>query len=182
VEEIIEKMLFADKRFCLAIDGRCAAGKTTLAGQIADRYGCAIVHLDDFFLPKGMEKKGYGNLERDRLISEVLLPLSQGKEVNYRIFSCHAQKYVKTVTIPAECSVVIEGSYALLPEFRFAYTHSIFMTVSEEEQANRIRRRNGEEGYAVFAARWIPDEECYIAACNPQLAADRIYYSERRIP
>ena len=35
----------------VALDGRCAAGKTTIAAQMARQYGWGVVHLDDFFLP-----------------------------------------------------------------------------------------------------------------------------------
>lgn len=156
----------------LAIDGRCGAGKTTLAGQIAQKYGAFVVHLDDFFLPKGREKSGHGNLEKQRLQNEVLMPLSQNEEICYRIFSCTKQCYTDRVTIPADASVVVEGSYALLLEFRFAYTHSAFLTLSGMEQEKRIRARNGEDGWRMFQDRWIPDEERYIAEQHPESFCD----------
>ena len=34
----------------VALDGRCAAGKTTLARMLGERYGWPVVHLDHFFL------------------------------------------------------------------------------------------------------------------------------------
>ncbi len=159
-------------RFVLAIDGRCGAGKTTLSGQIAQKYGAFVVHLDDFFLPKGREKSGHGNLEKDRLLKEVLSPLSRNEEVCYRIFSCKEQCYTDCVIIPKGASVVVEGSYALLKEFRFAYTHSLFLTLSEAEQERRIRERNGDEGWERFRLRWIPDEERYIEQQRPEEYCD----------
>ena len=38
-------------RVLAALDGPCASGKTTLAGQAARQLGCPLVHMDDFFLP-----------------------------------------------------------------------------------------------------------------------------------
>ena len=38
--------------FILAIDGRCASGKTTLAGELQKRQACNVIHLDDFYLPR----------------------------------------------------------------------------------------------------------------------------------
>ena len=35
----------------LAIDGRCGAGKTTLAHWIQENTGCNVVSVDDFYLP-----------------------------------------------------------------------------------------------------------------------------------
>ena len=158
--------------FRLAIDGRCGAGKTTLALALSEEYGCEVIHLDDFFLPSGKEKKGFGNLEKDRLMVEVLLPLSKGMEIQYRRFSCAKQAYTETVTLKAGCSVIIEGSYALLSEFRFAYTHSLFLSVLPSDQEKRIRRRNGNESWEAFATRWIPDEEACIAVQKQDAAAD----------
>ena len=36
----------------IAIDGRCASGKSTLAQQLAGLTGAGIIHMDDFFLPR----------------------------------------------------------------------------------------------------------------------------------
>lgn len=171
----LNKLISSGEYFVLAIDGRCGAGKTTLAKEIAQNYGAYVVHLDDFFLPKGREKIGHGNLEKERLKQEVLLPLSKREEVRYRIFSCSQQCYTEWVTIPAGVSVVVEGSYALLNEFRFAYTHSVFLTLSKEEQEKRIRCRNGDDKWGLFCSRWIPDEESYIEEEHPDLFCDFLY-------
>ena len=47
------RRLQGEKRrpFLVAIDGRCAAGKTTLAGELQAALGCNVVHMDDFYLP-----------------------------------------------------------------------------------------------------------------------------------
>ena len=37
-------------RLLLAIDGRCAAGKTTLAAGLQREFDCNVIHMDDFFL------------------------------------------------------------------------------------------------------------------------------------
>ncbi len=175
----IRELLKGNDVFCLAIDGRCGAGKTTLAEAISAEYECSVVHLDDFFLPKGKKKEGFGNLEKDRILEEILIPISEGKSANYRIFSCAKQSYTDYVTIPQGRSLVIEGSYALLPEFRFAYTHSIFLSVSKEEQEKRIRYRNGDAIWKMYASRWIPEEEAYFTSLRPETAADlRILYAK----
>ena len=33
----------------IAIDGRCAAGKTTLAARLVKELGGDVIHMDDFF-------------------------------------------------------------------------------------------------------------------------------------
>jgi uridine kinase len=37
--------------FLVAIDGRCASGKTTLAGKLRSALKCNVVHMDNFYLP-----------------------------------------------------------------------------------------------------------------------------------
>ncbi len=168
-----------ETRFVLAIDGRCGAGKTTLAGKLKEALGCEVIHLDDFFLPWGSEKSGHGNLEKDRLFKEVLIPLSQNQEVNYRKFSCSMQDYTECVHIEKGRSVIIEGSYALLCDFAFAYTHKLFLDIDPDLQEKRIRERNGDDKWQMFATRWIPDEEAYIAQCHGDGFGNIFYYKQK---
>lgn len=44
---LLQKMSLKES-FIMAIDGRCAAGKTTLAGQLKKVCECNVVHMDDF--------------------------------------------------------------------------------------------------------------------------------------
>ena len=39
-----------DKDVLIAIDGKCASGKTTLAERLALKYKANLFHMDDFFL------------------------------------------------------------------------------------------------------------------------------------
>jgi adenylylsulfate kinase-like enzyme len=45
------ELLLKEKQYVLvAIDGRCASGKTTLAAALKEKLSCEIIHMDDFFL------------------------------------------------------------------------------------------------------------------------------------
>ena len=84
-------LLLAEKAACasreqpyvIAIDGRCGSGKTTLATQLSERLGANLIHMDDFFLrpeqrtPERLATPGE-NIDHERFLSEVLLPLRQG--------------------------------------------------------------------------------------------------------
>ena len=50
IQQKIVQMLSEKEHVFVAIDGRCAAGKTTLAQALNKRYGYPVVHMDDFFL------------------------------------------------------------------------------------------------------------------------------------
>ncbi len=48
--EEIQRILQINAAPLIAVDGRCAAGKTTLAAQLQKDLGCNVIHMDDFFL------------------------------------------------------------------------------------------------------------------------------------
>ena len=52
-QEVVNRILSAQDAhapYIVAVDGRCAAGKTTFANEVAKITGSAVVHMDDFFL------------------------------------------------------------------------------------------------------------------------------------
>jgi len=160
-----------------AIDGRCASGKTTAAKLLQEQYGWTVVHADDFFLrPEQRTPERYaepgGNLDRERLKEEVLIPLREGKPVNYRRFDCSKMELGETVSVPLTDLVIVEGSYSLHPELRDLYDLKIFFDVSAEEQLRRIEARSGREKLQAFIDRWIPLEEKYFSGCSVSETAD----------
>ena len=156
-------------RVLVALDGRYASGKTTLANALEARFGWSVVHLDDFFLrPEQRTSERYatpgGNVDHERFLKEVLLPLREGKAARYRPFDCHTQRLAEETTVQPAAVTVVEGAYACHPAFWEYYDLRAFLTVGKEEQLRRIRERNGEAQLAVFREKWIPLEEAYIAA------------------
>lgn len=61
---------------------------------------------------------------------------------------------------------MIEGSYSQHPYFGNCYDLRVFLEVGEDEQRERIRRRNGEFMLRRFEEEWIPMENAYFTACN----------------
>lgn len=161
----------ADKSrpFLIAIDGRCASGKTTLSNELSQAISCPVIHMDHFFLPPPMRTKQRlsqpgGNVDRERFTSEVLSFLKSGSSFAYRPFECHTCSYGAPITIEASSVVIIEGSYACHPELRQAYDLTVFMSVSPDIQSERIKKRNGKDAAAIFSQKWIPLEEAYFSA------------------
>ncbi len=81
--ERIDGLLQSESMLLVGIDGQCASGKTTLAGELSQRYDCNVFHMDDFFLrpeqrtPERMAQIG-GNVDYERFQREVLVPLKGG--------------------------------------------------------------------------------------------------------
>ena len=169
---LIEGEMAEHDPLIVAIDGRCASGKTTIATELARRLKAELIHMDDFFLrPEQRTQERLstpgGNIDHERFLEEVLIPLCRGEVVSYRPFSCATQALGEPISVPAASVILVEGSYACHPCLRDHYGLRIFLTVNPEEQMHRLRLRNG--AYAeVFRDRWIPLEESYFGACDVQ--------------
>lgn len=155
----------------VAIEGRCASGKSTLAARLQQELGCPVIHMDDFFLrPKQRTSQRYatpgGNVDHERFLKEVLRPLHRGKAIRYRPFSCSTQTLGDPIRVTPAPVVVVEGSYSCHPALRRFYHLRLFLNVSPEEQEKRILLRDGAEYAAVFREKWIPLEEAYFSACR----------------
>ncbi len=170
--------LLADRgRVLLALDGRCASGKTTLAGMLQERYGWAVIHMDHFFLrPEQRTPRRYaepgGNVDRERFLTEVLLPLREGRQVRYRPFDCGTQALGEPVTVTQAPVTVVEGVYACHPDLWDHYDLRACLTVAPEEQERRLLARNGPEGAARFREKWVPLEEAYLSAFRIEARCD----------
>lgn len=161
----------------IAIDGRCSAGKTSLAERIREASGCRVIHMDDFFLrPEQRTEERYrepgGNFDRERFSEEVLIPLLRGQPFSYRPYDCKTQALSQPVLVTPNRITVIEGSYSCHPALKDNYDLCVFLTVDKEEQLRRIENRNGKEALSVFREKWIPLEERYFKAFDVENACD----------
>ncbi len=165
----IDERLAASPPLLIAIDGRCAAGKTTLAVHLKEMCDANVIHMDQFFLqPEQRTKERLnepgGNVDYERVLQEVLLPLKAGQAFSYRPYDCHTQTLTDPVWMEPRAINIVEGSYSCHPALWAQYDLRIFLTVDPETQLQRIRMRNGESGVVQFRETWIPLEERYFAA------------------
>ncbi|MBE0601596.1 MAG: hypothetical protein IH607_07380 [Firmicutes bacterium] len=164
-----------DGRAVIVIDGDCAAGKTTLAAQLAARCGCGVIHMDDFFLPKALRtperlREPGGNVHYERFFTEVIQPLLTNEAFRYGALNC-ADFSVREIAVTPDPCVIIEGSYALHPRFLDAYRQmnaiTLFLRVPAKEQLFRLQKREDEASLRLFAEKWIPMEKRYQEAFRP---------------
>lgn len=167
----LDRRLAGELPVRLAVEGGSASGKTTLGQILAERYGCTVFHMDDFFLrPEQRTAARFaepgGNVDRERFLSEVLLPLRRGEAVFYRRFDCSTITLQNAVEIVPGKLAVTEGAYSMHPELAPYYDLSVFLDISPELQRDRISRRNTPEKAKRFFTEWIPMERAYFAAFN----------------
>ena len=164
----------------IAIDGRCAAGKTTLAELLKKEINCNIIHMDHFFLrqeqrtKERMQEPG-GNVDYERVLREVMLPLSKGQSFSYQIFDCKKQELTSVIQSEPNQVTIVEGSYSCHPALWDFYDLRVFLSVEPEEQLKRICCRNGEAAVKRFRDCWIPLEEKYFTAYQIQKRCDFIF-------
>ena len=162
----------------IAIDGRCGSGKSTLAGKIAQTYDCNVIHMDDFYLPFEKRRECWwefpgGNMDFERLRTEVTEPMTAQKEIIYRPYDCMNETFRRQEILPRKNLYVIEGSYSHHPELQMQYDLKVFLTCGKEEQKRRLMDRNPER-YESFVTRWIPMEERYYQAFGIESAEGTI--------
>ena len=164
----IEELSLQKEHLIIAIDGRCASGKTTLAAYLKGTLECNIIPMDHFFLqphmrsPQRLAQPG-GNVDYERFFTEVLVPLSRDEALAYRPYNCKKQILDAAVKITPGAVTIIEGSYSCHPYLRSSYDLKIFLSTPKDEQKRRIKERNGENGWKIFHEKWIPLEEFYFS-------------------
>lgn len=166
------RLLPQDHPLVVAIDGRCASGKTTLAATLQQALHCPVFSLDDFFLrpeqhtPQRLAQPG-GNVDYERFRREVLLPWREGKPFSYRPYDCHRQAFTQPISVTPGPLAIAEGSYSCHPQLWELEDLHLFLTVDPAVQRQRILARNGAEDWKMFQSQWIPLEEAYFTAFSP---------------
>ncbi len=168
---LIDKLLSNaadDECVIVAVDGTSAGGKTTFSRLLEKIYDCSVFHMDDFFLRKEQRtQERYnepgGNVDRERFLAEVLIPLRKGENVRYRPFDCATFTVKDGVDIQIKHLNIVEGAYSMHPELSPYYDASVFVCSSPETQRERIKKRNPSMAENFFE-KWIPLENRYFSA------------------
>lgn len=164
VQELYER----GERAVIALEGRCASGKSTLGARIGALFGAYVFHTDDYFLPSyirtpsRMTQPG-GNFHYERMAGEIIEPLRAGADIDFRPYRCEADYLGPPVHVSAPKLAVVEGAYATHPFFGKYWDLSVFVSAPYEKRLARLRAREGETGVFPFIDRWIPFEESYFA-------------------
>lgn len=163
--------LVSEGRATVAIEGGSASGKTTLAGILEKIYPCTVFHTDDFFLPK--EKRTPeryaeigGNVDYERFLEEVLLPLSKGGKIHYKKFDCGTMSFSDETEVSPEKLVIVEGAYSMHPVLENYYDLSVYLDITPDCQKERITGRNSPQMAKRFFDEWIPLENIYFEKTN----------------
>ncbi len=179
IKHALKEKLYKSNNLLVAIDGPCAAGKTSIAMALKDEfYCCNIIPIDDFFLQPHQRTEERlntpgGNFDRERFINEVITPLKSGEDFSYRPFDCKKGELSAPVKIAHQPITVIEGVYSCHPELQDYYDYRIFVKTDKETQLKRLEKRS----FALlnrFISEWIPMEEKYFSTYNIESKCDLV--------
>lgn len=166
----------------IAIDGRSASGKTSLAKLLAEEIGAEVIHMDDFFLPKELRTEERlstpgGNVHYERFKEQVLPFLENGEPFTYQKFDCSVMEMGEECQIGVSKWRIVEGAYSCHPILQDYMDLRVFLDVSSKEQMARILERDGNVKAKAFEQRWIPMEEAYFVAYGIKSRADIVVMS-----
>jgi uridine kinase len=180
----------------VAIDGVDAAGKTTLADELARHVvscGRYVIRAsaDGFHRPRaeryrrGAESpEGYlgDAFARDLLRAWLLDPLGPGGDLRYctAVFDLDADAPLDAPALdaPVNAVLVVDGVFLLHPELADAWDLRIFVDVPFEEALRRgVERDAGrfgsaEEARRRYERRYLPAQRLYLETVRPRELAD----------
>lgn len=186
----------------VAIDGPDAAGKTTLADELAvalREVGRDVIRAsgDGFHRPRAERyrsgpdsPRGYysDSFDYEALRASLLEPLGPGGSREYRpaVFDCNDDKPLasNSALAPERAVLLVDGVFLLRPELRDAWDVSIFVSASFGETLRRARRRDRvsfgsvDEVERRYRVRYIPGQELYFGEARPELAADAVVVND----
>ena len=178
---IFEKMADLDGGV-IAIDGRAASGKTTLAGFLREIIPAEVIAMDDFFLPPKLRTADRlaqpgGNIHHERFIKEVLPYLKSGEGFKYRKFDCSQMEYSDTpIRITTNPWRIVEGVYSFHPVLGDYADIRVFIDIQPPDQEYRIKARNTPRFAADYFTKWIPMEEAYFKTYSTRESANVIIH------
>lgn len=180
----------------VAVDGPDAAGKTTLANELAAELGTlgrtAIrASLDGFHRPRaerylrgGTSPEGYyeDSFDHAALRACLLDPLGPGGDLVYRTeafdYRADAPTHASTAVAPRDGVLVLDGVFLLRPELLEIWDFSIYVKASEAVILRRARRRDVDllgspaEVEKRYRERYLPAQRLYAERARPMEAAD----------
>lgn len=182
----------------LAVDGIDAAGKTTLADELAvllEGRGCPVIRasLDGFHRPRAERYRrgadspeGYYHDSYDypAMLEALLRPLGPNGDRRYRtaLFDFRSDAPLETLPLlaPADALLIVDGIFLLRPELNPSWDFRLFVEISFETCIQRAVRRDlslfgsPEAVRQRYEQRYLPAQRLYLQTVRPAGLAEAV--------
>jgi len=185
----------------VAIDGPPAAGKTTLADELAlvlRTRGCDVIRatIDDFLFPRAQryprgeysaEGCYFDTHDYDALNRVLLGPLGPGGDRRFRpaVYDRVADTALSSpvTTASADAVLLFDGVFLMRPELVERWELRIFVSTALEKTVHRavIRERQMSPQAEVerrWRERYLPSQQLYFATAHPTDRADIVVHND----
>jgi uridine kinase len=186
VDEIARRVLAAatDHPLRVAIDGRSAAGKTTLAealaGELRGRTARPVIRAElDYFMRMVEDRNAYpydspesyylDAWDYPAIRARLLIPLGPGGDRRYR-----ANPLGTAETAPDDAILLADGVFLQRPELDEHWDLRIYLDVGRDESLRRSVDRDrhwmgsAAEAERRYRTKYLPGEERYVAEVRPR--------------
>jgi uridine kinase len=158
-----------DRTVWIGVDGFGAAGKTTLAAEIACALeDASVVHVDDFAGP------GVAEWDWERFRTQLVLPLLAGLPARYQVWDWNTDSGGEWVDVAPGRVLVVEGVSSTRSEVGLDWDLTVWVDAPRELRLARARRRDGEAMLARWLSDWMPSEERYAERERPRERVDLV--------
>jgi len=180
-----------DEPYIVVIDGVDAAGKSILAGELAEELrdrGLLVseASVDGYHNPRAVRMvrgrdspEGFyrDSFNLESLKKNLLEPFKAGGEYRLHMFDYRVDSPDPSMLYEFKPGTVLvfDGVFSLRPELRGYWDLTIHLSITEEESLRRgIERDPGrkEELSRRYNARYIPGQRLYKAEAKPEEKAD----------
>ncbi|MFF5228933.1 AAA family ATPase [Dactylosporangium sp. NPDC000521] len=185
----------------VAVDGPPAAGKTTLADELAAvlrTQGRAVIRatIDDFLFPRAQryprgeysaEGCYFDTHDNDALTRVLLDPLGPGGDRRFQqaVYDHTADTALSppVTTAPADAVLLFDGVFLMRPELIDRWDLRVFVSTALEKTVDRavIRERRVSSRADVerrWRERYIPAQQLYFTTVRPTEHADIIVHND----
>ena len=167
-------------RFVIALSGFGGSGKTTMSKKLADGLeNTEIIHLDDFIVDRlSARSRTWEGFDWDRLICEVLKPVSEGADVlEYGVYDWSKNTTHEQKKVTLKKYLIVEGVGLIREDLRRYFDLMIWIDMPIELASARGRKRDRDEPHApghdvLWDAVWIPNDQDYFESLQPASQAD----------
>jgi uridine kinase len=168
----------------VALDGRSAAGKSTLAAAVAARVGGHVIDGDDFY--SGGTAETWDEMSAAEKASHcidwrrqrpVLEKLSRGEPASWRPYDWETDDGSLSgppVTCDPAPVIILDGAYSARPELADLFHLRVLLEAPTDLRKKRLVQREGEDYRVDWNRRWDDAEQWYFAQVMPPDSFDLV--------